>query len=98
MLSRPQSIPQLRQTFEQVLKAITSGDLGGCPTDTGLDEQTVRILNSLAAQPGKKKAVDIVACRTEFMWMLDGTHAREDDAEWRRLLGSGESTDRNPVS
>ena len=35
------------------------------------------ILNLLAPQPGKKRAADILACRVEFAWMLDGTHARE---------------------
>lgn len=86
MLLKPPTIPELRITFNQVLNNIVAGNLAGCPSDTGLDQQTCDILNSLAAQPGKKKAVDILACRTEFVRMLDGTHAREDDAEWARLL------------
>ena len=89
MLVRPPTVEQLSKTFTQVLDDIVAGKLGGCPTDTGLDEQTCRILDSLAAQPGKKKAVDILACRTEFAYMLNGTNAREDDAEWRKLLGGG---------
>jgi hypothetical protein len=48
------------------------------------------ILNLLAPQPGKKRAADILACRVEFAWMLDGAHAREaqmaDRAEWAELL------------
>lgn len=89
MLLKPPTIDELRNTFSQVLQDIVDGKLGGCPSDTGLDDQCMRILNSLARQPGKKKAIDILACRTEFAYMLDGTHAREDDAEWRRLLRGG---------
>lgn len=81
---------ELHKVFTGVLDGIVSGDLTFCPTDTGLDEQTVHILNLLAAQPDPKRPADIEACRTEFDRMLDGTHARETDAEeaaaWDALL------------
>ena len=82
---------ELVRTFNGVLDGIVNGTTVGCPTDTGLDPQTVDILNLLARQPDPKLAVDIAACRTEFGRMLDGTHDREDDeeesAEWEKLLG-----------
>ena len=33
---------------------IVSGELAGCPTDTGLDDETISILNLLARQPDPK--------------------------------------------
>jgi hypothetical protein len=86
LLTRPQTTDQLHATFDRVLDDIRAGKLGRCPTDTGLDPQTCALLNSLAAQTGKQRTVDILACRTEFVYRLDGTHAGEDDREWRTLL------------
>lgn len=81
---------ELVDTFNTLLGEIVEGQRRSVPTCTGLDWQTLRVLNQLAAQP-KKKAVDIMACRIEFGRMLDGTHAAEDkardDAEWDYLLG-----------
>ena len=81
---------ELVRTFNGVLDGIVNGTTVGCPTDTGLDPQTVDILNLLAAQPNPKRPVDIAACRTEFARMLDGTHDVEDDeaesAAWAKLL------------
>ena len=91
MLMRPLTDEELRQVFTGVLDGIVNGTTQFCPTDTGLDEQTVSMLNRLGAQPDPKRPVDIAACRTEFARMLDGTHADEDDAEeaaaWSKLLG-----------
>lgn len=81
---------ELIATFNALLDDIAEGRRRTVPTCTGLDWQTVRVLNQLAAQP-KKRAVDVMACRIEFGRMLDGTHAAEDrerdDAEWDYLLG-----------
>ncbi len=75
--------------FEWVLDGIVGETLGGCPTDTALDYQTSDILNLLAAQTGRKKATDIVSCRTEFARQLDGTHDREDaeqdERDWAEI-------------
>jgi len=87
---RPPTEAELRHTFNEVLDGILSGQLTGCPTDTGLDHRTEDILNLLARQPGRKRPSDIAACLIEFERMLDGTHAREDaaadDTEWAELL------------
>lgn len=95
MLARPSTVAEIRQTFNKVLKGIVAGKLGGCPTDTGLDQPTYDILNLLARQPHPKRATDIVACRTEFARMLDGTHAREDAQEWQELMWNAETKRRN---
>ena len=75
-----------RTTFRQVIAGIIDG--GDCPSDTGLDQQTVDILRLLARQPGKKSPADIEACWIEFARMLDGTHARENDEEWAALIAA----------
>lgn len=91
MLIRPLTDDELRQVFTGVLDGIVNGTTQFCPTDTGLDGQTVSMLNRLGAQPDPKRPVDIAACRTEFARQLDGTHDREDEeqdaAEWAELLG-----------
>lgn len=90
MLERPPTEAELVAVFNAILDDIVNGKPGGCPTDTGLDPETVDILNLLARQPSPKRPVDIAACRTEFGRMLDGTHAQEadaeEDAEWSKLL------------
>ena len=86
----PSTRAELVRTFNGVLDDIVSGRTVGCPTDTGLDPETVDILNLLGRQPDPKRPVDIAACRTEFGRMLDGTHAAEweerENAEWTKLL------------
>ena len=81
---------ELTEIFNEILDGIIEKGWDSCPSDTGLDDETREILNSLAAQPNPKRPVDIQACRTEFGRMLDGTHAREaaeqDDAEWDQLF------------
>lgn len=87
----PPTEAELVATFNGILDDIVSGKAVGCPTDTGLDPETVDILNLLARQPNPKRPVDIAACRTEFGRMLDGTHALEwderENEEWAKLLG-----------
>jgi hypothetical protein len=87
----PPTEADLIKTFNGILDDIVSGRADGCPTCTGLDPETVDILNLLGRQPNPKTPSDIAACRTEFGRMLDGTHAREwdelEDAEWAKLLG-----------
>lgn len=86
----PLTDAQITANFNAVLDGIVSGALGGCPTDTGLDDETISILNLLARQPFPKTVADIAACRTEFGRQLDGTHEREweaeEEAEWAELL------------
>jgi len=77
MLSRHPTDEELVVIFNGVLERIVSGELAGCPTETGLDWQTSEMLNLLARQR-VKYPTDISACRIEFARMLDGTHARED--------------------
>ena len=87
---RPATESQLRQRFSDILDGIVAGTLAGCPTDTGLDDETIAVLDLLARQPNPKRPADIAACRTEFARMLDGTHEREADddeaAAWAELL------------
>ena len=87
----PPTQAELVITFNGILDDIVTGKTVGCPTCTGLDPETVDILNLLARQPNPKRPADIAACRTEFGRMLDGTHDREwaeqEDAEWAKLLG-----------
>ena len=45
------TVEQLQKTFNKILDAIVSGDLTACPTDTGLDDQMMDLLDLLAAQP-----------------------------------------------
>jgi len=89
VLSRHSNDDELVSVFNTVLDSIVSGDLLAVPTDTGLSEQTVDVLNLLAAQKVKRPR-DISACRIEFARMLDGLHAAEDRerdlAEWEELL------------
>lgn len=91
MLSRHLTDDELKVVFNEILDGIVGGRMRSVPTDTGLDQQTVFILNLLAAQRVKRPA-DIRACRIEFARMLDGTHAIEaqerDDAEWAELSGN----------
>ena len=86
----PPTDDQLIATFNGVLDDIVNGRALGCPTCTGLDPETVSILNLLGQQPNPKTAAGIAACRTEFGRMLDGTHAKEwdeqENAEWAKLL------------
>lgn len=77
---------QLVANFNSVLDRIVSGELFRVPSDTGLDQQTIDVLNALAAQPDRTLPSDIAACRTEFGRQLDGTHADEYDAEILKLL------------
>ncbi len=72
-------------SFNRTLDSIVAGELTRVPSDTGLDQQTIDILNLLAAQQ-EKLPTDIAACRAEFGRQLDGTHAEEDDAEVLKLL------------
>lgn len=82
---------EITANFNDILDGIVSGELAGCPTDTGLDDETIAVLDLLARQPMPKGAADIAACRTEFARQLDGTHEREweaeEEAEWAKLLG-----------
>lgn len=86
----PPTEAELVATFNAVLEDIITGKSEGCPSCTGLDPETVAILNLLGRQPNPKLPVDIQACRTEFSRMLDGTHAIEweaqEEAEWAKLL------------
>jgi len=81
---------ELRATFNRILDAIVAGQLNGCPSNSGLDQQTVVMLNTLAGLPVPKRARDVHAVRVEFGRMLDGTHAREANEaeleEWRRIV------------
>lgn len=83
MLTRPPTPAELVATFNQVLDDVVSGTLHACPSDTGLDPETVAVLDALAVHP--KTARDIVACRTEFARQLDGTHIREAEANEARF-------------
>jgi hypothetical protein len=80
----------LRKTFNRILDAVVAGKINGCPSDSGLDQETVTMLNTLAALPIPKRARDVHAVRVEFGRMLDGTHAREADAAsleaWRQIV------------
>jgi hypothetical protein len=80
----------IRKTFNAILDDIIAGKINGCPSDSGLDRETVTMLDTLAALPIPKLARDIHAVRVEFGRMLDGSHAREaDQAEleaWRRII------------
>ena len=86
----PPTEADLVAEFNTILEDIVSGKAVGCPTCTGLDPETVAILNLLGQQPNPKLPVDIQACRTEFSRMLDGTHAAEfeqqESEEWAKLL------------
>jgi hypothetical protein len=86
----PPTEAELIVTFNGILEDIVNGKAAGCPTCTGLDPETVDILNLLGQQPDPKLPADIQACRTEFSRMLDGTHAAEaearEEAEWANLL------------
>lgn len=90
MRLRPPTEAELVASFNRVLDGIVAGVWGRCPSDTGLDDETIDILNLLAEQPDPKTPADIAACRTEFGRMLDGTHAIEaqqrEDEEWANLL------------
>lgn len=72
MLMRRPTTSELRATFDKVLTGVRDGSLKGCPSDTGLDDQTVTALDRMAQ--GKATAVQ---ARVEFARMLDGTHARQ---------------------
>jgi hypothetical protein len=79
-------VPQdITASFNSVLDSIVAGELERVPSETGLDQQTIDILNLLAAQR-EKLPTDIAACRAEFGRQLDGTHAEENDAEVLKLL------------
>lgn len=73
-------------SFNDVLDRIVAGELERVPSDTGIDQQTIDVLNLLAAQPDPKTPADIEACRIEFGRQLDGTHAEEEDAALLKLL------------
>ena len=66
-------VSDLIDAFNRILDDIVAGRISGVPDDTGLDEQTIEVLELLAAQPDKI-AADIAACRVEFARQLDGTH------------------------
>lgn len=72
MLLKPPTPDQLRATFDRLLAAIGDGTITSCPSDTGLDEQTIAALDAVAA--GR---VSRDAARSELARMLDGTHARQ---------------------
>jgi hypothetical protein len=78
MLLRPLTDEELRVSFTIALDGIVAGKWSACPSGTGLDDQTISVINALASQPDPKTPADIAACRTEFARQLDGTHARED--------------------
>lgn len=82
---RAQGPQDITASFNRTLDRILDGTYTRVPSETGLDQQTIDALNSLAAQPDKTPS-DIEACRIEFGRQLDGTHAEEDDAEVLRLL------------
>jgi hypothetical protein len=69
-------VSDLIAAFNRVLDDIVAGTITSVPDDTGIDPETVEILELLAAQPEKTTA-DIAACRSEFGRQLDGTHDAE---------------------
>lgn len=75
MHGKPLTEDELRDAFTDTLDRIVAGEYFGCPTDTGLDVETADSLDALARHP--KSPAARMACRTEFVRMLDGTHARE---------------------
>lgn len=82
-----QTSEELTTTFNDVLDRIVRGDLQRVPSDTGIDQQTIDVLNALAAQPDRTLPTDIAACRIEFGRQLDGTHAEEDSEAMLKALG-----------
>jgi hypothetical protein len=72
MLLKPPTSDQLRATFDAVLAGIRRGRLAGCPSDTGLDDQTVTALDGVA-----QHTTTAEQARAELEKMLDGTHARQ---------------------
>lgn len=71
---------KLPTVFARVLAGIASGELGGCPSDTGLDNQTVDALDDYAAAvtAGTDTSTAIANAQTQLRAMLDGTHAKQD--------------------
>lgn len=69
----------LGAVFDAVLAQILTGALPGCPTETGLDFETVDALNAVAAAVAKNGDVTAGAqtAVNELEKMFDGTHARE---------------------
>jgi hypothetical protein len=63
---------ELSKTFSRVLDEIVAGKLTECPDDTGLDRETVTMLNTLAALPIPKRARDVHAVRVEFGQIVNG--------------------------
>jgi len=70
----------LRATFTRVLARIRAGEIGACPSDTGLDPETQAALDDYGA--GRITAND---ARAEFARMLDGTHAHQTRQRYANL-------------
>jgi len=89
-LARRPSTEEIVLEFNRILDAIVAGTEFGCPTDTGIDDDTRSVLNLLARQPDPKRAIDIQACRVEFGRQLDSTHAEEARARLEAKLLAGQ--------
>ncbi|MFF0489826.1 hypothetical protein ACWDSJ_08145 [Nocardia sp. NPDC003482] len=80
----------LRREFERALDSVSRG--AGLTSESGLDDETENALWAIAdAHPDVPPDL-IEAARRVFAAQLDGTHARDQDAELDRLLeefGSG---------
>lgn len=79
MLFPTPSKAELRRTFTAILDEIVAGSEWGCPTDSGMDDETANALDALAAQPNPKPPTAIRDCRIVFARQLDGTHRREQE-------------------
>lgn len=88
--TRRPSVEEIVIEFNRILDAIVAGTEFGCPTDTGIDDDTASILNLLARQPDPKRPIDIQACHIEFGRQLDGTHAAEARARLEAKLLAGQ--------
>lgn len=75
----PPSVSELQSIFD----ALIQGSDEGMPSDTGLDALTTNAIERVwAAGPDAPQAL-ITAARHELAMQLDGSHAREGDAQHR---------------
>ena len=87
MLIGPPDKRTLQKTFNRVLNEILDGTLSCAPLGNGLDDQTRAALNDLALHRNTQRAVKIIAAYDELARQLDGSHARQAQADVLKLLG-----------
>lgn len=85
-IGQPLTPEQVRQEFERTLNGLSlKGTL--VPSCSPFDDIVIVALNAIAMSYPRMTAGQIAQARTELERQLDGTHAREQEAEFERLLG-----------